>query len=87
MLHADKRNLILCMFSRQGFKYEPHIEVRPEHFTHKGLPETTYLRPARLATDDIDYVDSFAGKLHADKVKECIDCICEVIRAGKPPKH
>lgn len=73
-------DLILCQITSQTVTDSYAVAVANSDFTTGGLNQNSNVRPNRLFTADRGIILYKAGQLKADKLKEVIDKIIDILQ-------
>ena len=73
-------DLILCQITSQAIKDSYAVAVTNDDFITGGLNQKSNIRPNRLFTADQSIILYKAGQFKADKLKEVIDKIIDILQ-------
>jgi mRNA interferase MazF len=79
---AGRGDWILCQVTSNPYADDRAVVLRVDSFYQGSLQRTSFARPGKLFTADIELVVAQVGVLKADVVKSIIDTVVDLLRQG-----
>ena len=82
LANAGRGDWILCQVTSKPYADSAAVVLEAVDFERGSLPITSYARPGKLFTASGDLVESIAGTLQQESVREVIDAVVSVVPTG-----
>jgi hypothetical protein len=79
---AGRDDWILCQITSNPYSDPLAVRLGDEHFETGSLQLVSYARPGKLFTASSTLVVSQVGKIRADALREVVDRVIQILRAG-----
>lgn len=86
MAEGEYGDVILCQItskmpsSRTGRAPAESIELKANDFQEGGLKITSYARPRKVFTADLNLILYKIGRVKKEKIKEAEDAVCRIMK-------